>query len=160
DEFYFRLRNRVRHIHPNLVRRLERVPARARTLDREILSVRARRRGCGREGEVGDRHTWIRTPHQFQCELGRAHLRELRHARGDLDAVHGGAYAEDPARAAEGPLVRDRASVKKWRRGAEWHDRPRGWCDQLQMRPDVLIERAETLLEVVVVVRRQRAWVR
>src|SRR6185437_15134324 len=92
---------RIGHVHADLLRLHERVPARTGLADREVLRVDARRECCGRRRHVFQREAGEGALHQLRRELGRAHFHESGHTRDRLGFTDRRAKPKEPARATE-----------------------------------------------------------
>ena len=130
-------------------------PTTPRPADAEILKLDFRRDRGRRNRRVDKPQTRQRRFYELRKQVFRAKLYQPRRLGNNFGLSRIRANRKDPARAIEAALIENVAVTKISPRQNQRNLNAIRWHDQLEMRADMLIQRAETLLQIIVVVRWQ-----
>ena len=145
------------NVDPHLAALHDVLPARAGTMDGEVVAFNA-------GGDLGRRHRQVieleagkGALDEFDDEARRADLGQLGDIGDEVGFADGRLNLEDPAARANAALVFDIAVVEEALHGVQRDVDGLGGHHDFEMTADVLIERGETGVEIPVIVGGQRA---
>src|SRR6266852_585028 len=101
-----------------------------------------------------------RSLYKFRHELRGADLRQMRRPRDHLRFTRGRLYRKHPTRAAQHPLIGDVPFPEIISGSPQRNRETVGGDDGLEVRANVQVQRLEALVQALVIVKRQRAWMR
>src|SRR5580658_871662 len=129
-------------------------PGVAGAADAEILKFDFWRDRGGRNWQVDESKARQRRFYQLGQKIFRANFYQTRGLGDNFRFAGLGANGKDPSSAIQATLIQDVTVAEIFSCQDEGDLHAVRWHDQFKMSADVLIERAETLLEIVVIVSR------